>query len=128
MTPNTGKRRPHFKNIQPADPALTPMSKWPPAAQKFHRAFLDWLRLGGYGTSAQSLYAVVSRMTLGYLNKPPLEIDPAADLEAARGYLQQRYSNPATQAEYLVHWESPWCPLYLGAFFTKTRFLRLNVA
>jgi|GEM_PF-4418732 len=35
MTRSTGQRAFHFKNVQPADPTLTPFAAWPPANQKF---------------------------------------------------------------------------------------------
>jgi len=100
MTLSTGKRRHHFKNSTPKDPAITPFAAWPIPNRSFHHSFYHWLKAGGYGPSARNLYSVAARLALGYLNKLHWEIDPETDLDRVRSYIEKRYSSPSTRREY----------------------------
>lgn len=96
MTLSTGQRRHHFKLTTPKDPAITPFAKWSISNRSFHQAFYLWLKAGGYGPSALHQYSVAARLALGYLNEPYAKIDPEADLERVRQYLQGQSLHPST--------------------------------
>ena len=100
MTRSTGQRRHHFKNSMPKDPAITPFAAWPIPNRSFHHSFYQWLKSGGYCPTALNTYSVAARLALGYLNKLHWEIDPEADLQRVRGYIEQRYSSLSTRREY----------------------------
>lgn len=100
MTLSTGQRRHHFKNTTPKDPAITPFAAWPIPNHSFQHSFYQWLKSGGYGPSTLNTYSVVARLTLGYLNKPHWTIDPEADIELVRGYIEQHYASRSTRREY----------------------------
>ena len=97
MTPSTGKRRHHFKNTLPSDPAITPFAVWPLPNRSFQHAFYQWLKTGGYSPSSLNTYSVAARLALGYLNKLHWTIDPETDMELVRHYLSQRYPSTATR-------------------------------
>jgi integrase len=100
MTKNRGIRRFHFKDKPPADPNLKPMGAWMPTNQNFFKRFYLWLKDGGYGESALNTYRVAARLALGYLDKPYKQIDPVADLEKVRVYLEERFPSESTRREY----------------------------
>lgn len=100
MTKSTGQRRHHFKNHIPQDTAITPFAQWLPCNRSFHQGFYQWLKQGGYGTTALNVYAVASRLALGYLNRPYWQLDPNTDLEKVRVYLQTTSLTLSTQREY----------------------------
>jgi site-specific recombinase XerD len=93
-------RKFHFKDTVPTDPALQPMSAWTPANRSFFQRFYEWLKEGGYSTSALNTYRVAARLALGYLDKPYKKIDPVTDLEQVRLYIESRYPNESTRREY----------------------------
>jgi site-specific recombinase XerD len=102
QTPLTtpGQRRHHFKNTTPKDPAITPFAEWPSFNRGFHIAFYRWMKSGGYGPTTLSTYSVASRLALGYLDKPYWTIDPEADLDQVRKYIEIRYDSISTRREY----------------------------
>lgn len=100
MTRSTGQRCHHFKNSTPKDPAITPYAEWPIPNCSFHHSFYRWLKSGGYTGSALSTYSVAARLALGYLNKLHWTIDPEADLERVRRYMEQHYASSSTCREY----------------------------
>ncbi len=100
MTKSKGIRRFHFKDTPPADPNIKPMSAWPSVNRSFFQRFYQWLKEGGYSESARNTYRVSARLALGYLDKPYKKIDPIADLERVRVYLEERYPNENTRREY----------------------------
>ena len=89
MTRSTGQRAFHFKMTQPTDPAVTPFAAWSAANQAFYADFRTWLVTGGYGYGSLSVYGIAARFALGFLNKPFAHIDPVADLQAVRDYLER---------------------------------------
>jgi site-specific recombinase XerD len=100
MTKSTGKRRHHFKDTKPADPAIKRLSEWLPANRTLYTRFRKWLRDGGYGDSALSTYGCAARLALGWLNKPYWEIDPETDIDRVRAYIAERYASASTRREY----------------------------
>lgn len=100
MTKSRGMRRFHFKDTPPADPNIKPMGEWLPTNQNFFKRFYLWLKEGGYGESALNTYRVAARLALGYLDKPYKKIDPVADLERVRVYLEERFPSEGTRREY----------------------------
>lgn len=100
MTRSTGKRKFHFKNIRPKDPAIKPFGEWFPANRGFYACFRRWLREGGYSDSALHLYSVAARIALGYLDKAYWLIDPVADLDRVRDYIATHYQSQATRQSY----------------------------
>jgi site-specific recombinase XerD len=100
MTHGTGKRRFHFKDVQPHHPAVKPMSAWPSVNQGLYADFRQWLKAGGYGDSALHLYSVAVRLALGFLDKPYWQIDPEADLERVRAHLATCALSAVTRREY----------------------------
>ena len=59
------QRRFHYKNTQPADPAVRAFGQWLPANRQFYDQFRQWLRDGGYGDSALHIYGCAARLALG---------------------------------------------------------------
>ncbi len=53
MTRGTGKRRFHFKDVQPHHDGVKAMSAWPSANRGFYSDFRDWLKGGGYPCSGR---------------------------------------------------------------------------
>jgi integrase/recombinase XerD len=100
MIRSTGKRKAHFKNVIPTDPAVKPFAEWFPANQSFYANFRAWLKDASYGYSALNTYGVAARMALGYLDKPYWRIDAEVDLERMRRHMEQRYSSASTCHEY----------------------------
>ncbi len=100
MTPSTGKRKSHFKNIIPADPNLKPFGQWSSANKGFYADFRKWLKLGGYGFSALNTYGVAARMALGYLDKSYWAIDPIVDLDKVREYIDDHFESAGTRSSY----------------------------
>jgi len=100
MNRGTGKRRPHFKDITPKDPAVRRLSEWLPVNLSFYLNFLAWLRDSHYSESARNLYGVAARQALGYLDKAYWTLDPEADLERVWQLLQSRPLQPSTLADY----------------------------
>jgi len=82
------------------DPAVLPFEEWPPANQSFFADFRAWLRAGGYGQSALTIYGAAARLALGWLDMPYWELDPAADLDRVREYLAARYDSAGTRRLY----------------------------
>ena len=62
--------------------------------------FRRWLRDGGYGDSALTLYSVAARLAIGWLDKAYWLIDPDADLERARQAIAERYERESTCQTY----------------------------
>jgi site-specific recombinase XerD len=100
MTRSTGKRKHHFKNTLPKDSTITPFAEWKTPNRSFHHAFYHWLKSGGYSSSALSTYSVAARLALGYLNKLHWKIDPEADFELVRRYIEKHYTSLSTRDEY----------------------------
>ncbi len=100
MTQSTGKRSHHFKHTLPKDPAITPFAEWPIPNRSLHHAFYHWLKSGGYSPSVLNTYSVAARLALGYLNKLHWKIDPEADFELVRRYIEKHYTSPSTRIEY----------------------------
>jgi len=99
MTRSTGKRKFHFKNVLPKDPAIKPMGAWPAANQAFYKNFRYWLTQGGYSPSSLNIYGVAVRLALGYLNRPYWQITPE-NLAQVQIYIAGRFESAATQQEY----------------------------
>jgi site-specific recombinase XerD len=99
MGPNK-KHRPHFSNVLPNDPQVRRWSEWLSANRLFHQDFRDWLKVSSYGDSAINLYSVVSRQTIGWLDKPYWQIDPDLDLQKTWEHFQSRPLTPHTRIEY----------------------------
>jgi len=114
MTLSTGQRRHHFKKTLPSDPAITPFAAWPLPNRSFQRSFYLWLKAGGYSPSSLNTYSVAARLALGYLNKLHWTIEPEADLERVRQYLQTRYPSAAT------------CRVYDKGLHKLAEYLRLR--
>jgi site-specific recombinase XerD len=96
-----GKNRAfHFKNIQPADPAIKAWGDWLPANRSFYRNFRQWLIESSYSQSSLTIYSVAARQALGFLDKPYWAIEPERDLEMAWQRLQTHPTTPSTQACY----------------------------
>lgn len=94
------KRRFHFKNNQPADPAVRRFGDWPHENRDFHQAFRQWLKDTGYGNAAINLYSVASRQAIGFIDKPYWIIDPDADIERAWQHLCTRPITANTLSDY----------------------------
>jgi integrase/recombinase XerD len=99
MTLSTGRRKAHFKNAQPTDPAIKSFDEWLPENRRIHADFCSWLQQGGYGSSARHIHAIAARFALGYLNLPIEQIQPV-HLEHVRVYLATRVLSPSTLAGY----------------------------
>jgi integrase/recombinase XerD len=67
---------------------------------KIFTGFRDWLKYGGYSDSTLSQYSIAVRLTVGLLDKPSCEIDPATDLDRVRDYLARRFDKASTLATY----------------------------
>ena len=100
MTRSTGKRRFHFKNTTPSDPAILPLAQWPTPNHSFHHSFYQWLKAGGYSSSALGTYSVAARLAMGFLNKLYWMINPEADLERVCRYIEGRSFSESTKLEY----------------------------
>ncbi|MEW6405343.1 MAG: tyrosine-type recombinase/integrase, partial [Chloroflexota bacterium] len=101
MTRSTGKRRSHYKNILPKDPALQRFGEWPSDTVGFYHAFREWLRASGYGESALHIYGSATRTAISFLRKPYWSVDPEVDIERAKAYIAQRSDlRPSSRAEY----------------------------
>ena len=94
------KKRFHFKNIQPADPAVRRFGDWLPENRGFFAAFRQWLRDTGYSDISTKLYCVSARQAIGFIDKPYWIIDPDADVERFWQHLLSRPLSPNTLAEY----------------------------
>ena len=70
MTRSTRKRRFHFKDKQPSDPAIKRLSDWLPANRAFYMRFRRWLEDGGYSESSLHIYGCAARLALGWLDTP----------------------------------------------------------
>ncbi len=99
MMLSTGRRKAHFKNTHPTDPAVTPFSEWLPENRRIHADFCFWLRQGGYGPSACHIYAIAARVALGHLHLPAGKIQPE-HIVRVREYLATRELSPSTLAGY----------------------------
>jgi len=100
MTRSIGKRKPHFKNVIPKDPAIKPFADWVAGNRNFYAGFRRWLREGGYSYSALNTYGVAVRLALGYLDEPYWTIDPETGLDRVREYIGIHYTSAATRKEY----------------------------
>jgi integrase len=100
MSRSTGKRRFHYKNKRPTDPAVKAIGDWLPANRSFYDGFRRWLQEGGYSASALNLYGVAARLALGLLDKPYWQIDPQADLAEVERYIAARHTNEGTRLAY----------------------------
>jgi site-specific recombinase XerD len=94
------KRKPHFKDNQPKDPAVKRWSEWLNENRGFHESFRKWLKDTGFGSSALNLYSVASRQAIGFLDKPYWKIDPDTDLETVWQHIQARPISEGTKSDY----------------------------
>jgi len=94
------RRRFHFKNIRPTDPAIRPFGDWLPENRGFYANFRQWLKDTGYGEVAIRLYAVAARQAIGFIDKPYWTIDPEADIERFWQHLHTRSLTANTLADY----------------------------
>ncbi|TET53832.1 MAG: phage integrase family protein, partial [Anaerolineales bacterium] len=101
MTRSTGRRKHHFKNVQPRDPAVKPFGEWLGANRSFYANFRTWLRDGGYGDSVLNIYGTAARLALGWLDMPYWQIELQDDLDKVREYIGKRYKSRATRQSYL---------------------------
>lgn len=99
MTLSTGRRKAHFKNTHPTDPAVTPFGEWLPENRRIHADFCLWLRQGGYSPSACHIYSIAARFAFGYLHLPAEKIQPE-HITSVREYLTTRELSPSTLAGY----------------------------
>jgi len=90
MTLSTGKRRFHFKNVLPKDPALQRFGDWPSDTLGFYSGFREWLKASGYSDSALNIYGSAARTAIGFLQKPYWTIHPDTDIARAKEYIAQR--------------------------------------
>ena len=79
--------------------AISPITDWPVANQRFYADFRRWLRDGGYGDGSLRLYGIAARMALGFLNKAYWMIDDA-DLERVRVHTVATYQSTGTRGTY----------------------------
>jgi len=101
MTLSTGRRKAHFKNTQPIDPAVTPFGEWTPENRRIHADFCLWLQHGGYSSSACHIYSIAARFVLGYLHLPtPAGKIQPEHIASVREYLATRELSPSTLAGY----------------------------
>jgi site-specific recombinase XerD len=100
MTASTGKRKYHHKSVKLVDPEVKSWSEWPEENRKFHVAFLEWLKQGGYGASSLQIYGAAARMALGYLDKPYTQIDILMDITRVQQHLASSPRTVATQRQY----------------------------
>ncbi|MDD5371049.1 MAG: tyrosine-type recombinase/integrase [Anaerolineaceae bacterium] len=98
MTPD--KRTPHFKALVPPDTFPNRVRDWLPANLSFYLDFRRWLRETGYSPSALNSYGVAARLALGWLERPYWQIDPQTDLQKAVEWIGEKFTSPATRAEY----------------------------
>lgn len=101
MTPSTHRRKFHFKNKRPNDPAVKSLGDWLPANRGFYADFRRWLREGGYSDSALNTYGTAARIALGWLDLPYWQIAPLADLDRVRDYIVAYYESEGTRISYL---------------------------
>ena len=94
------RRRFHFKNIQPTDPAIRPFGDWLPENRGFYANFRQWLNDTGYGEVAIKLYGVAARQAIGFVDKPYWVIDPDVDIEGFWQHLHTRSLTTHTLADY----------------------------
>jgi site-specific recombinase XerD len=99
MTLSTGRRKAHFKNTHPTDPAVTPFGEWLPENRRIHADFCLWLGQGGYSPSACHIYSIAARFAFGYLHLPTAKIQPE-HIASVRDYLATRELSPSTLAGY----------------------------
>jgi site-specific recombinase XerD len=97
MSAQLRKRRSHYKNIQPADPAIKAWRDWLPENQQFYDNFRKWLKNGGFSDSTLTIYGVAVRQALGFLDRYYWQLDPERDLARAWERLQTHPTSPATQ-------------------------------
>jgi len=76
-----------------------PMADWFTPNRTFYRDFREWLRDGGYGDSALSLYSVAARLALSTLDKPYWEI-AETDLDRVHQCIIDRYESEGTRSTY----------------------------
>jgi integrase len=100
MTPSTGKRPFHFKNVIPRDPSLQRHGEWSHENRGFYTAFREWLKESGYGPSALNIYGVAARLAISFLRKPYWQIDPEADLRRVKEFLAGRRLRPMSEDGY----------------------------
>jgi site-specific recombinase XerD len=153
MTRSTGKRKFHFKDIAPKDPAVKRISQWPFTNVNFFRAFCRWLSEGGYSPSSMNTYGVAAKLALGWLDLDYWKIDPVKDLDRVRMYLSSTTLTAGTRRDYEcgldkfadyirlschqprperpVHWDyytaalPPWLAEAVGAFVRHVLRTRL---
>ncbi len=99
MTLSTGRRKAHFKNTHPTDPAVTPFGEWLPENRHIHADFCLWLRQGGYSPSACHIYSIAARFAFGYLHLPAGKIQ-LEHIASVRDYLATRELSLSTLAGY----------------------------
>lgn len=99
MTLSTGRRKAHFKNTHPTDPAVTPFGEWLPENRRTHADFCLWLRQGGYSPSTCHIYSIAARFVFGYLHLPAGKIQ-LEHIAYVREYLAKRELSPSTLAGY----------------------------
>ncbi len=73
---------------------------WFPPNRGLYADFRRWLRDGGYGDSALTLYGVAARLALGYLDKAYWLIDPEGDLDRVRQAIRDHYQSEGTRSTY----------------------------
>lgn len=100
MTRSTGKRRHHFKNITPKDPAIASFAEWTEPNQTFFKSFREWLQTCGYGHVTLNLYSVAARHAIGFLNKPYQVIHPIEDVELVRQHFRKMPLQSSTRRDY----------------------------
>ncbi len=100
MSRKVYKRRFHFKNIRPKDPAIQTFGDWLPENRGFYANFRQWLQNTGYGEVAVKLYCVAARQAIGFIAKPYWVIDPDADIERVWQHLHTRPLTANTLADY----------------------------
>ena len=99
MTSSKRKRR--SPSVRFRDPVLKSCWDWTPGNRAFYDNFRRWLRDGGYGDSALSIYSVAARLALSYLDKPYRVIEPDPDLQRVRDYIATHYQSTGTRSSYL---------------------------
>jgi integrase len=76
------------------------MHEWPSGNRNFYSRFRRWLRDGGYGDWALSLYGTAARLALGWLDTEYWLIDPEDDLDRVREVIITHYESEGTCSTY----------------------------
>jgi integrase len=80
---------------------LQGMQDWPPANQYAHRLFGAWIIETGGSAHTAYLYGMASRIVFGLIDKPYKRMDPEADLQRVRAFIEDSALARASKDTYL---------------------------